>query len=520
MPRATKKAEPKTKAEPKSKGKKAEVVDIDTKRKAKKAEAAPVPFNPYAHLQADLTRTEKKFDLTAMAFDKNEPRFSIGLLTLNVMLANGLQGGGWYTCSGGEQSCKSTLAMTILSSIMGNKNYMGIAAYFDYEGSSQAEYIENMMRYMGVSADIESVFGVQDDETGDYIIEPRVRYYQPNIGDDLFNYIAYLEKMLPDKIRRKKQWWYVYENNRENQKALKGKYDSKLFSKYNKFYVPAEDGNIQAIILCDSYPAMQTSRSEEKDEGDKTMANKARMFADGLARVKSKMRRKRIVVVGINQLRDKIGSHVPMQDEPGGQALKFFSDVRFRNSSVSVPGGSGMFETEKSVVGDGDDTYRYIKIRTFKNKLGGIPNQETFLRLIHEDANGVAKGFCRTWDTYQYLKLTGQVAGNVKKIKFPAGFEVMKKDPLTGKEKLHKIEFKSPLVGKVLTWMEFKTLIEGDKEAIKKLCKKLGIKPGFVRKFYEKQCSDGLGFSHMKDWKRAMAAKKRSSDEADDEDEE
>jgi hypothetical protein len=282
--------------------------------------------------------------------------------------------------------------------------------------------------------------------------------------------------------------------------------------------VPAEDGSIQAIVLVDSYPAMQTSRSEEKDEGDKTLGAKARMFADGLARVKSKMRRKRIVVVGINQLRDNIGvMHGPPQSEPGGQALKFFSDVRFRNSSVGVPGGGGQFEEEKSVVGDGNDIYRYIKIRTIKNKLGGIPNQETYLRLIHEDANGTAKGFCRTWDTYQYLKLTGQVAGNVKKLKFPAGFEVLKRDAETGKEKLHKVDFKSPLVGINLTWMEFKTLIEGYKPAIKKLCQKLKIKPIMIRKFYEKQCSDGLGYLYMKDWKRALAAKKRSSDEADDE---
>jgi RecA/RadA recombinase len=503
------------------KKKSADVVDIKTARKKKEAPVEPVAFNPYAHLNAELNKTERKFDLTAMSFDKNEPRFSVGLLTLNVMLANGLLGGGWYTCSGGEQSCKSTLAMTILASIMGNSNYKGIAAYFDYEGSSQAEYIENMMRYMGVSSNIDSVFGIMDDETGDYIVEPRVRYYTPNIGENFYSYLADLERMLPDKIRKKKQWWYVYDNTKANQKALKGKYDAKLFSKHNKFYVPAEDGSIQAIILVDSYPAMQTTRSDEKDDGDKTLGAKARMHADGLARVKSKMRRKRIVVLGINQLRDNIGvMHGPPQSEPGGNALKFFSDVRFRNSSVSVPGGSGPFEEEKSVCGEGNDIYRYIKIRTFKNKLGGIPNQETYLRLIHEDANGVAKGFCRTWDTYQYLKLTGQVAGNVKKIKFPAGFEIMKRDAISGKEKLHKIEFKSPLVGLTLNWMEFKTLIEGDRPAIKKLCIKLGIKPVLVRTWYEKQCSDGHGFSYMKDWKRALAAKKRSADEADGEDEE
>lgn len=275
------------------------------RRKATAEEKQDV-FDPYAALDNQLDSAEKKFNLTAMAVDKHEPRFSTGLMSLDVVLSGGLLGGGWYTCYGGEQSCKSTLAMTILSSIMIQKQFKGRSAYFDYEGSSQGDYIENIMRYMGLSEKVENVFGLRDEETGEWIIQPRVRYYQPDTGEEFFNYLAFLEKSLPDKVRiGKKDWFYIYPNTRENQRMLKGKYDTNYFKTHNKFKVPAEDGSIQSIILCDSYPAMLPKQSDDKEEGDKSVGLQARMFADGLRRVKGKMRRKRIVVVGVNQLRDK-----------------------------------------------------------------------------------------------------------------------------------------------------------------------------------------------------------------------
>ena len=422
----------------------------------------------------------------------------------------------------GMISHNSTLAMTILSSIMLQKDFRGKAAYFDYEGSSQAEYIENIMRSMGIKDNIESVFGVQDEETGDWIVKPRVRYYTPDTGEKFFHYLAKLEKLLPDKVKKGGQWYFVYENNRDNQKALKGRYDKALFSKYNQFYIPAPDGTIQAIILTDSYPAMLPDSADKKEEGDKGLALQARMFADGLKRVKSAMRRKRIVVLGVNQLRKvPMAMYGPSETEPCGDALKYFSDVRFRNSSVSIPHGKGMLEEEDSVIGDGVDTYRYIKIRTHKNKLGGVPNQEVTLRIVVENANGTATGFCRVWDAYTYLKLTGQIGGQRNKIKFLEGFNVVKKDPKTQISKEVYVDFKNPFAGTVVNWLDFKTLIEGHKDDIKALCKKLKMsKPVMLRSFLENQCSDGLGFTYMKDAKRAKSAEKRSADKSDADDEE
>lgn len=486
-----------------------------TKPKANKgSKAAPTKdvdalpdFDPYAMLDADLDGVEKQFDMASMSFDPNEPRHSTGLLDLDMILQGGLLSGGWYTCAGGEQSCKSTLAQKLLCTVVA-KHFRGLSAYFDYEGSFSSEYCGNMMRYAGVSATEDEIFGLRDD-AGNWLVKPRCRYYAPIIGEDFFSYMAKLQKILPDKIQKGGRYWFVYDFTRENQVKLKGKYDKKMFAKFKKFYVPAPDGSIQALVLTDSYPSMLPRAADGKDDGDQSIGLQARMFSKGLQRIKGDMRRKRIVVLGINQLRDKPMAHVPTMIEPCGQALMFYSDVRFRNSSISIPHGKGMLEEEESVVADGNDVYRYIKIKTWKNKLGGTPGQEVITRIIHEGADGIAKGFCRTWDLYNYLKNTGQISGNRNKFRFIDGFDYTVTDKNTGKRNEKTAKIVSPMVGIQVTWLEFKMLVEGHKDDVKSLCNKLGMKKaGMIRNFYEKQSAAGTGLQLFNAWRSAKNAKK------------
>lgn len=483
-------------------------------------------FNPWQRIDQELDAAEKRFSLSAMAVDKREPRFSTGLLSLDAVLSGGLIGGGWYTAAGGEQSAKSTLVMSILGSVMSeflkNPDLPIKASIFDYEGStgSAGDYFENILKSMGVNTKIENVFGVQDEETGQWIIKPTIRYYQPDTGERFFDYVAKLQKILPDKIRIGSNWYYVYENTRENQKLVKGHYDKSYFSKHNKFKIPAPDGNVQAIIMVDSYPCMNPERSDEKEEGDQSIASQARMFSDGIKRIKGKLRRKRIIIMGINQLRAvPMAMYGPKEIEPGGQALAFNSDVRFRTAScalsaVNASGKSGI-EEEESVCTSGYDKYRYIRLTTIKNKMGGIPNQTIFLRIVHENADGEATGFCRTWDAYQYMKLTGQIAGKIesdrKKIKFVQSFTY------TDAEDNEKtITFNHPFVGKTITWLDFKALIDGNKKTIIKMCKALKLsKPVMLRSVLEKQVRSGQGYTYLKANKRMMAQAAKSKVKAD-----
>ena len=498
---------------------------MTSKKKAapKKSKAkAPVVFDPYASLDNAIEKMETKFDLSSMTVDKKEPRFNTGLLSLNLLMAGGLLGGGWYTFFGGEQSCKSTTAMTVLSSIMSQKNFIGKASYFDYEGSSQAEYIENIMGYMGVKDNIEKVFGVRDDDTGEWIVPARVRYYQPDNGEMFFNYMAKIEKSLPDKVRISDDWFYIYEGSKADLSKMAKQFkkagvepDSAYMKKHNKLKVPAKDGSVQFILLVDSYPAMLPKRSDEKDEGDASLASQARMFSDGIKRVKSTMRKKRIVVLGVNQLRKvPMAMFGPTESEPCGEALKFFSDVRIRNTSVSLSTagikGKGALMEEESVVAEGDDKYRFIKMYSYKNKLGGIPNQSIIMRLVVEDGEGTAKGFCRTWDLWQYLKMTGQCTGPMKKIKFPEGFDYVTRDG-----ELKSVKFKHPLVGQTLGWLDFKVLVEGDNADIKEVCKALGMKKAVkIRDYFEKQCSSGQGYTFMKKFKMSESQRKKAKAKA------
>lgn len=490
-------------------------------KKRKEPEVLP-EFNPYALMDATLDEMEKKFSVNSMAIDKDEPRFSTGILRLDLMLNGGLLGGGWYTFFGGEQSAKSTTAMTVLSSIMSMTKFLGPAAYFDYEGSTQGEYIENIMHSMGVKKAIDNVFGVKDDDTNEWLVPPRVRYYSPSNGETFFNYLARLEKELPDKVRVGQNWYYVYEHTIPNKKMLKGLYDPKYLAKANRLRVPAKDGTIQAIVLCDSYPAMLPKQTEDKEEGDKSLASQARMFSEGIKRVKSLMRPKRVVVLGINQLRKiPMAMHGPTEDEPCGQALKFYSDVRIKTSSASLSSvgvkGKGALEEEPSVRVDGIDLYRYIKVRTHKNKLGGKPSSEAFLRLVVENAEGRATGFCPTWDTYQYLKATGQISGTRKKIKFLENITIETIDRSTGEILTEVKNFDNPFAGITVSWLEFKTLVEGEKELIKDMCFKYDLsKPVLLRTWVKRQMSSGVGLELYKAMIKVSGSKSFAKSDAED----
>jgi hypothetical protein len=249
---------------------------------------------------------------------------------------------------------------------------------------------------------------------------------------------------------------------------------------------------------------MLSRRADDKDDGTDGLASQARMFADGIKRVKGRMKEKRVLVFGINQLREvPMAMYGPDKKEPCGTALRFFADARFRMTPISIPHGKGMMEEEDSLTGEGIDTYRYIRCHAFKNKLGGPQKANMTLRLYVANANGEGLGFDRVWDCYTYLKETGQIGGNRTKLKFLDG---------------------TPFAGKTLTYFEFKAMVDGDAELIKKGCKSLGLaKPVRIYEWCRKQIASGKGYdlylneiknSHTK---KAAKAKASGGDGIDDE---
>ena len=362
--------------------------------------------------------------------------------------------------------------------------------------STDPNYLSNIIKTGGYGMDIKNVFGIRD-ENGAWVVKPRVRYYAEGVAEKFFDYLASLERKLPDKIQINKEWFYVFDAkvsvkgklvvNKAAYAAVGDHYDKKYLARTGKLRVPAVDGTLQAVIIVDSYPAMLPERLDVDDPGA-GMAAQARMFSEQLRRVKGRLKAKRIAVVGVNQLRKAPGvMYGSPEYEPGGEALRFYSDVRLRvfpRALSGVPGnpkGKGMIEEEASIAKKGGkDTYRYIHIRAIKNKLS-VPYIEGWLRLWITDCEGEARGFDPVWDTYQYLSMTGQVSGKRSNLRLA----------LVGKE-----------TRLTISWLEFKALIAGSQEQKVSVYKKLGLKPFNLRVFCKKQLHKGPGmdlfFQHSK----------------------
>lgn len=287
-----------------------DIEDLPEKgKKAKKGSKEKVDqlFDPSLLLDELQDQTEKKYGLSSTTMDRDEARLSTGLSALDLILNGGIVGGGWYTVYGGEQSAKSTLTMQLLSMITNEvqrRNRKIASSIFDYEGSSDPEYIGNIMQTLGLKGDPSTVFGVKDDDTGEWLVRPTIRYYSHDVGDDFFKYLGKIKRGLPDIEKHGKDYYYVFEHTKENKSRFAGLYDPKYLSKYNKIRIPAPDGFMQAVAICDSYPAMLPDGLDDDDRNE-AMAEQARMFSTGIRKIRGGMRKKRMTVIGVNQLREK-----------------------------------------------------------------------------------------------------------------------------------------------------------------------------------------------------------------------
>tara|TARA_Y100001963_G_scaffold158897_1_gene260267 strand:- start:5926 stop:7368 length:1443 start_codon:yes stop_codon:yes gene_type:complete len=426
-------------------------------------------------LNTDLAKIRKNLGISGSSFDPDEPRLHTGLLALDILIGGGIVSGGWYTVFGGEQSAKTTLAMTIKAALIKQK-FEGRASYWDYEGSGSPDYIANILKSQRVTKTLSQVFG-ETDENGEVISEPLVEYVSTQAGEKFFEYYNRLARSLPDKVKIGKDYFYLFENTKENLKTFKGLYDQKYLTKNNKIKVEAEDGTMQAIALLDSYPAMLPKRAD-KEDGDESLGLQARMFADHVKRIKPYFKQKRITVFGINQVRLRPAVMFGNPEyEPCGETLKFFSDVRIKSTSRALPSGwkakkdAGAVTEEPSVEYDGTDEYRFIHLRIIKNKLGGFQNGVAWARIWIRDGNGDARGIDPVYDTWYFLKELGWLSGTRNNMKFTENV------PLHGAKKLD--------------WQIFKVLILGKKEEVKAACKKIGVKPVDIRLWCKKQVTNG-----------------------------
>lgn len=288
---------------------------------AKKEKSTDTVFNPYDDIDNVLDGIEKSYGLIASGMDADEHRQSTGVLVLDCITGKGLTGGGWYTIFGQESCCKSTLASTIMANAI--QSSVPIINYFDYEGSQDPIYLEKILQSLGVTVPVREIFGIRDSKNSKWLVKPRVRMYNESLAEKFFDSVAKLQRFLPDKIKVGEDYFYVYEHTKENISLLGGKYDKDYYQTTGKMKIPAENSLPQAIMIVDSYPAMLCEGQDVDDPGS-ALAMQARMFSDQIKRIKGKMKRKRVTVIGMNQERIapmvRYGS--PLY-EPCGSALKF-----------------------------------------------------------------------------------------------------------------------------------------------------------------------------------------------------
>lgn len=467
----------------------------------KKKEANPFDAFMDAEVRSVLKEVDGLVKINAITFG-DEARMHTGLLCLDLMTGGGIAPG-FYTFVGPEQSAKTTAAITI-SGASTKSEGLRIRCLWDAENSSgnSLDYIANIFDTLGYKTSVEQLFGVKGEKG--YIVKPIIDYKDESSADAFFNWLFGILKRLPDKRYDAGRWWYVYEATTANKEKFRAFVDKRQSSGQAGLWIPAKDGCLQALVVLDSFPSLVPAAMDE-DEGSNAMAVQARMFAKHIPRVKGSFRAKRVALIGINQLRLNPGARFGNPEyEPGGEALKFFSDVRFRFYPRALSGvpfnpkGEGRFEKEPSVDGTGEDTYRYINVSLIKNKLS--PHvKEMWLRLWVSDKDGEGRGFDPVWDTFFFGFSTGQITGR----KYSMRLNLAGLGEAKG----------------VLTWKEFKILILGNKVDWEPIYKKLGYKvidlrAGFLRQIKTGKALDSY-FAQLGDKNKAKVEKDDDDADAD-----
>jgi RecA/RadA recombinase len=445
-----------------------------------------------------LADLEKRLGFNSIGFT-SENRAHTGLLCLDLMMGGGVAPG-MYVFFGPEQSAKTTAAITIMGATSADPE-IKLKVLWDAEGSSgnSLDYIANIFETQGYKTSVDELFGVKNSK-GSWITPPKVYYRDESNGDDFYNWVYGLGKRIPDKRFADEAWWYIYEDTKENKARLGSNVSKRQSSGKEGLWVPAVDGSLQAIIILDSLPSLVPAAMDE-DEGSNAMAVQARMNSKHLPRIKGFMRSKRIAFIAINQLRLNPGARFSNPEySPGGEAIKFFSDVRFRFFPRSLSGvpfnpkGEGQIEREPSISGEGEDTYRYLHVGMQKNKLSSHV-KEMWMRLWVADENGEGRGYDPVWDCFWYGVVTGQIAGKREAIQ---------------------LNVKGLAAGaKTLKWAEFKMLVLGSKKDRAPIFEKLGMKNVNLRAGFRNQIESGSGldmyFAVKKDVGDAEKAAKSSA---------
>lgn len=446
-------------------------------RASKESDVAPV-FDTSV-LYRDILHQVEKLVGSSDNMDDVTP-LSTGSVTHDLMLGGGILPA-MYTNSGWEQTGKTTDALHAMASSISSD--IDVIAFFDAEGSTRNSipYLTNILRGAGVNLDKHELFG-RKDSNGSVLQHGRVYYRTVTRGLVFFNWLAATLNRAPDKVRVNEKWYLKYPKTKEF--AAYQKHHDTSTKRTDGIYIPAKHGGLAGIVFVDSW-ANLNPESKDTDDEDRALAAQARMFSAGLKRVKGLLASKKFAIYGINQLSAiPMAMFGPKEDEKGGNALKYNSDARTRFTQRALSGAPLWptesknrkgFEVERAIDG-GVDAYRYVTMRTIKNKLAPA-QREAWMRIWVRDSTGAGRGIDPVFDHIYYLYLTGQLIAGGRDARNNMRLNLDKKG----------------LSEYLITWDDMKLWILGSKQQAAEICKAQGLKPFSLRAFCRNQVSSGRG---------------------------
>ena len=351
----------------------------------------------FAEMQSSIDKIEKRMDFFSQQHGIGgfiEDSIPTGCLSYDFAMGGGLPIGKFISHAGPEQSGKSTLFNTIVPwAVQSN-----IPVYwFDPESARDPAYAERIFNRFGCS--LLDMQGRRSRDGKRWELLPMVRYTNHHIGEDIFNTIAGILLTLPEvKKDINGLWW---------ERPPEGTWAES-----------PTGGAPQYLFLIDSFPAMLPELVQESlaagDDKSGAIGIQARMFSDNLKKIKAGLTSRRCTLLGNNQLRMKPMAMGNPVTEPGGEALKFYSDGRFHVTRVapSTAGakktdGGSVYNEETSITG-GVDKYTYAKLDNKKNKMY-TPYRHGAMRIRMEHNGRPGDGIDGVYDTLLFLEATGQL---------------------------------------------------------------------------------------------------------------
>ena len=150
------------------------------------------------------------------------------------------------------------------------------------------------------------------------------------------------------------------------------------------------------IIIVDSVAALTPRKELEGDFGDATMGVQARMMSQGLRKITGAVHKNNVIVIFINQVREKIGVMFGSpKTTTGGNALKFYASVRMEIARI------GQLKDGADIIG------ARTKLKVVKNKVAP-PFKEAEFDILWKRGE---EGYSRESDIRDF----GEKAGIIKK---------------------------------------------------------------------------------------------------------